>query len=148
MAKLNLSQAAKAVGKNRVTIWRHINAGKLSSERDYDGNPCIDTSELIRVYGKIKHDATPLKEEKQHHETPGYEELIRQIELLKKEQAEMKELVLELRNRLEHKKPDNSASSQKKQTKPELDPEWPVEVRTMADVIKRREITQRLNEDS
>lgn len=75
MAKLNLSQAAKIVGRNRTTLWRHINNGKLSIERDRDGNPLVDTSELLRVYGEMKLDAT-LEQEKsitmKHHLTMSF----------------------------------------------------------------------------
>jgi len=59
VAKLNLTQAAKATGKDRSTIHRHIKKGKISCEIDTNGNKVIDTAELQRAYGEIKNIATP-----------------------------------------------------------------------------------------
>jgi hypothetical protein len=58
MPKLNMSQAARAAGKSRKTLYRHIDAGKLSVEKDATDNPVIDVSELQRVYGELKLDVT------------------------------------------------------------------------------------------
>lgn len=141
MAKLNLSQAAKAVGKNRVTIWRHINSGKVSAERDRDGNPFIDTSELLRAYGELNGFATQLNTEAQHSETPGVDELLTLIKELKKEQSEMKELIQDLRNRLEYKpeiKDDVITSS-----RAENDPDWPNEIKTISDLLLRESIRKK-----
>lgn len=147
MAKLNLSQAAKVVGKNRVTLWRHINTGKLSAERDQDGNPLVDTSELLRVYGELKKSVTPSNTKKQQHETPSYNELLLLVMELKEEQSEMKEIILDLRNRLEYK-PASTPDKHEKVTdsKPEDDPEWPKEARSFADIAKRNELRKRYEE--
>ncbi len=69
MAKLNVSQAARAVGKERTTLHRHIKAGKLTVEKDALGNPAIDVSELQRVYGTVKMDVAPATV-KQNDEKP------------------------------------------------------------------------------
>lgn len=144
MAKLNLSQAAKAVGKNRVTLWRHINTGKLSAERDRDGNPLVDTSELLRVYGEIKEPATHRNTKKQQLETVAYDELLLLVKELREEQSEMKKIILDLTNRLEYKsvapivKDENVTES-----KPEDDPDWPKEALTFADIAKRNEIRKK-----
>lgn len=61
MAKLNISQAARATDKSRSTIQRHIKNGKLSVSHDTAGNVEIDTAELIRVFGGLKTDATVVK---------------------------------------------------------------------------------------
>lgn len=61
MAKLNISQAAKASGKSRSTIQRHIKSGKLSVSQDATGNIEIDTAELLRVFGELKQNATALQ---------------------------------------------------------------------------------------
>lgn len=144
MAKLNLSQAAAAVGKNRVTLWRHINSGKLSAERDRDGNPFVDTSELIRVYGELKREATSSNTAKQHHETREYEELLLLVKELKKEQAEMKEIIVNLQNRLEYNPNLDTARVQATPlAKAESDPEWPKSVETMEDLLKRRELREK-----
>ena len=56
MAKVNLTQAAKLAGVGRSTLNRHIKEGKLSKALDDQGKPCVDTSELQRVYGELSHD--------------------------------------------------------------------------------------------
>lgn len=58
MAEVTVSKAARMTGKGRSTIQRHIKEGKLSAGRDAAGNPVIDTSELLRVYGALQADDT------------------------------------------------------------------------------------------
>lgn len=60
MALVSITEAARLAGKSRRTIQRHIATGKLSlSHNDMTGKS-IETSELIRCYGDIKHkDVTP-----------------------------------------------------------------------------------------
>ena len=140
MEKVNLSQAAKIVGKNRTTIWRHINAGKLSYERDRDGMPHVDTSELIRVYGELKQVATEEVIEKPHNATPSYYDLLNAINLLRKEQAEMKEQIVSLTNRLSYTAPLIDETNPKKVTKAEDDPDWPKVVSTLDDIKLRNDI--------
>lgn len=147
MAKLNLSQAAKAVGKSRVTLWRHINTGKLSAERDRDGNPLVDTSELLRVYGEIKNSATPRNTKNKHHETPSYDELLLLVKALKEEQSEMKEIILDLKNRLEYKPTPTQETHEKvTNSRPENDLEWPKVALTIADITKRNDIRKKYGE--
>lgn len=135
MAKVNLSHAAKLTGKNRTTIWRHINSGRLSYERDRDGLPFVDTSELIRVYGELKPTATHQSKKKPHKATPDYESLVVTIEQLRKEQAEMRVQIENLTNRLSY-----TPSLDSLVDKPEDDPDWPKEIKTMADIILRNQI--------
>jgi hypothetical protein len=148
MAKLNLSQAAKVTGKNRTTIWRHINSGKLSAERDRDGLPFVDTSELIRVYGELTSIATDQPEKKSHEATSSYSELIAVIEGLRKEQSEMKAQLTALTNRLPHVNNEPNNQNHGIVTKstlksPEEDPFWPKEVKSMTDIILRNEIKEK-----
>lgn len=51
--RLNLTQAAKAAGITRRTLYNHINQGKVTASRDEKNNPVIDVSELIRAYGNV-----------------------------------------------------------------------------------------------
>ena len=53
MAIVSISHAAKLVRKGRQTLYNHNDKGKLTFTKTPDGKPGIDTSELIRVYGKI-----------------------------------------------------------------------------------------------
>lgn len=142
MAKLNLSQAAKAVGKNRTTIWRHINTGKLSSERNNDGNPVVDTSELLRVYGEIINFATDTEERKQHQATPSYEELVSKIKELIKEQKEMRDELTNLTHRITL---ETIGTEQEEKSKPEDDPKWPKQINNIEDIVLRRQIRDKYN---
>ena len=49
--KVSISKAASMVGITRATLYRHIKKKDISVHKDEDGNPKIDVSELIRVYG-------------------------------------------------------------------------------------------------
>lgn len=62
MAKVSVSEAARLAGVSRVTMQRHIKKGKVSKSEDEDGNPVVDTSELLRVYGELKTGDTPVKQ--------------------------------------------------------------------------------------
>jgi hypothetical protein len=53
LARLNVSQAAKAVGKARSTLNRDIDTGKVSVTRNGKGQPFIQIAELERVYGRL-----------------------------------------------------------------------------------------------
>lgn len=63
MAKVNVTEAAKLAGIGRAHLYRKYlrpkdKAGKilpplLSTEKDHQGNTVIDTSELLRVFGKL-----------------------------------------------------------------------------------------------
>jgi predicted site-specific integrase-resolvase len=53
MTLLNISTAARVSGKSRVTIQRYLKNGRLSGVTDNDGHIKIDTSELLRVFGKL-----------------------------------------------------------------------------------------------
>lgn len=58
MAVLGLREAAAAVGVTRQTIYRYTKSGKLSAVTRDDGTQGVDTSELIRVFGKLRDPAT------------------------------------------------------------------------------------------
>lgn len=54
MALVSISEAARLTGKARSTLHKYIKQGKLSTTTDQiTGNKSLDTSELIRVFGKI-----------------------------------------------------------------------------------------------
>ena len=57
MALLNLTAASRAVGVNRSTIVRALKSGRLSATTSDAGERCIDTAELMRVFGTLKTDA-------------------------------------------------------------------------------------------
>ena len=57
MALLNLTAAAQAAGVNRSTMIRALKNGRLSATNNEMGERCIDTAELMRVFGPLKADA-------------------------------------------------------------------------------------------
>jgi hypothetical protein len=48
--KLTQTEAARAAGVSRTSIWRAIKQGQISIERVDDGSMRIDASELLRLY--------------------------------------------------------------------------------------------------
>ncbi len=62
MAKVTISKAIKLSGVSRSTFYTsYINQGKITVSKDKDGKKCIDTSELLRVFGELQLD-TPVKQ--------------------------------------------------------------------------------------
>jgi hypothetical protein len=53
MAFVSISEAAKLVRRNRTTLYRDIEKGRLSKTVSPHGETRIDTSELLRVYGRL-----------------------------------------------------------------------------------------------
>lgn len=49
--KYSISEAARIVGITRKTFYKHIDKKGISMEQDDNGNPLVDASELIRIYG-------------------------------------------------------------------------------------------------
>ena len=59
MALLNFTAASRAAGVNRSTVVRALKSGRLSATTNDAGERCIDTAELLRVFGPLKADARP-----------------------------------------------------------------------------------------
>ena len=55
MTLLTIAQAARTAGVARSTIYSHLRTDKLSAIRTLTGERRIDTSELARVYGTVRH---------------------------------------------------------------------------------------------
>lgn len=53
MALVSVVEAGRLVGRDRKTIYRHIQSGRLSATQDHAGTVSVETSELIRVYGEL-----------------------------------------------------------------------------------------------
>ena len=74
MAQLNMTDAAKAAGVSRNTLYKKIKKGTISVTYDRHENKVIDTSELIRVFGELQgvtwDDSNPLRHP-QHQVTPN-----------------------------------------------------------------------------
>ena len=62
MSKVSISKAAKLAGISRTAFYKsYINKGLISVSRDEAGKKCIDTSEILRVFGKLKDDNKSLQ---------------------------------------------------------------------------------------
>lgn len=56
MALISITEAAKLVRRNRSTLYRDIERGRLSKTVTPEGETQIETSELLRTYGRIHSD--------------------------------------------------------------------------------------------
>lgn len=55
MSLLSITEAAHATGVSRRTIQRSIQSGRLSTTTTTTGARAIDTAELLRVFGPLRH---------------------------------------------------------------------------------------------
>ena len=110
--KVNISKAAEMVGVTRATFYRHIEKKGITVGEDADGNPQVDVSELIRVYGdRVKADTnseqsrTDLNAQAKQVETvldtAEIAALKKQVELLELSQKREREI---LEGQIEHLK--------------------------------------------
>ena len=54
MSILTITEAAKAAGVSKSTIYRRLKDGTLTVSNQPDGSKGVDTAELIRVFGELK----------------------------------------------------------------------------------------------
>lgn len=97
MALVSISEAARLTGKARSTLHKYIKQGKLSTTTDQNtGNKSIETSELIRVFGKISSSSTTDSDgvtnvSKLQQETPNTTQSLQiKLQLLEQENAHLK----------------------------------------------------------
>ncbi|QHJ82427.1 MAG: hypothetical protein [Bacteriophage sp.] len=104
MAWHSIKQAQELTGKARSTLYRDMNAGRLSYRTESDSRRSIETTELIRVYGEVRRGATPAQDSHgQGDETQKVmSELVQEMRALREEVAGLKAELQEVR-RLEHK---------------------------------------------
>ena len=69
MALVSISKAAKLAGINRSNFYTsYLNQGKISVVKDERNRPCVDTSELLRVFGSLKAEGLGIQQDT----TPSY----------------------------------------------------------------------------
>ena len=68
MSILTITEAAKAAGISRPTLYRRVKSGQLSTIRQPDGTKGIDSAELLRVFGTLR-TVTDHNVNNGHHET-------------------------------------------------------------------------------
>lgn len=66
MALVDLTESARLAGVSRQTIYRKMSDGILSWEVGPDGKRCIETSELIRVFGPLQNQDVTQKRESEN----------------------------------------------------------------------------------
>jgi len=99
--RMNINQAAKAVGVARSTLYRDIQEGKVSVGKDGRGKPYVDVAELERAYGNVTlsdtsetvsngQTGTPQKEKKDSVLQREHDLLREQIELLRSERDDLR----------------------------------------------------------
>jgi len=88
MALITISETARLTGKNRTTIYKYINNGKLSVVASVDGVKKLDTSEILRVFPDCK-----IIEKQQHGDNVTQQQSTHEIDTLKQEVSHLKELM-------------------------------------------------------
>jgi len=103
MPKLSITEAARLYGKSRSTLYKQNKNGVLSFSAGDDGRPCIDLSEMIRVYGPVPNQYTQENELKHEntHEERAFEALLEIIKRQEKQLLQADEREAWLRERLE-----------------------------------------------
>lgn len=101
MTRFKISEAAKLVGLNRITLYKHVKKGIVSAGIDAQGNKYIDAAELHRAYG-----ATMGNSKKDPEATAGNTDLgaiLNELKLLRESNsavvAELAAIKQELRER-------------------------------------------------
>jgi hypothetical protein len=84
-----IGQAAKESGKSKSTIWKYINNGALSAQKNEDGTYSIDASELFRVFPPT----TGKTFDERHEEPKGNQKLSLENEVLKAQLAAQSERI-------------------------------------------------------
>jgi len=101
--RLNISQAARAAGVSRGTLYNHIKKGRLSVEKGDDGRTYVQVAELQRVYDTLHVEQVSTLSTEQSHSVnvdAGQQALVdalrRENELLRNqlEQANIEKLSL------------------------------------------------------
>jgi hypothetical protein len=104
-ARLNVSQAAKAVKKARSTVNRDIENGKVSVTRNGKGQPYIEIAELERVYGTVNIETVAETVPIGQYGTPKNDNsdsvLNKEIELLRERLTDKDGVIDDLRRRLD-----------------------------------------------
>lgn len=105
-----LQEAIKLTGRSRRSLYRDMDAGRVSYRVRDDGRRELETSELLRAYGPLAHLAQPEPENMAQAGTPD-STLLDEIRLLREEVAALRS---ELRL-IEHKpaEPDRPPTVEK-----------------------------------
>lgn len=91
MSFVSISEAIRLSGVSRATFYnKYLKQGKVTVSRDSKDKKCIDTSEILRVFGKLAGDEQPIqvdstKEDQENTIGHDYTALRQQIEHLEQQ---------------------------------------------------------------
>lgn len=98
--QLTITEAAKLYRKQRKTLYRHIDSGRLSCSVRGDGHRVLDLSELMRCYGNppgpMPTDDTPVTRDAPQGDTLVTQAVLDELRALRQEVRELKEAMLRL----------------------------------------------------
>lgn len=111
--RLTPSAAARLYGIHRATLYRHMQAGRLSWVLEPDDSRALDLSELIRCYGEppghATPNATPATPISDEGATPATERLLAElVELTRNQSQELRKLREEVASLRQLPAPSNS----------------------------------------
>lgn len=106
--QVNIKEASRLAGISRTNFYKnYIHTGKISTSKDERDRPQVDTSELLRVFGRLHGEITGLHDEKAQDDTPKHTEehtptppdLSAQLAHLQAENAQLRERLEESKDR-------------------------------------------------
>ena len=106
VASHTIQEAMKLTGKGRMTLYRHMDTGKLVYRFGLDERRYIDTAELIRVYGELKavvHQGVSKKAKPSDTPSDLLIQLIQEVKKLKEENRKQSEELAQIRKQLEER---------------------------------------------
>lgn len=114
MSLISIAEAAKLVGKDRKTLYRMADKGRLSLTQNATGEKRVDVAELHRAFGTFAttcHSGTPvtMPQDETTNATGGDTEIRLRLAVAEAENAMLKERVVDLQNAmrlLEYSKPE------------------------------------------
>ena len=107
--KYNLTQAAKAVGIARSTLYRDIESGVISISKDSKGKSYITPIELERVYGTVQ---SCMSKSISLSQTDTYKNNS-EIGLLRDQLQKHEETIIDLRKRLDQSELERRSTQEK-----------------------------------
>lgn len=105
MAWVTVRQAMILTGKARSSLYRDMSKGRVSYRTEPDGGRSLDTSELIRAYGAIRHGETPARDTQRQGDETTFsviQNLVLEMKSLREEVAGLRGEMQEMR-RIEYK---------------------------------------------
>lgn len=102
MALVSITEAAKLVRRNRSTLYRDIEKGRLSKTVTPEGETQIETSELLRTYGRLhpSEDEGPDERSRERTRIAILEERTRSLERALALEAELRKVKDQVTNEL------------------------------------------------